>query len=175
MEQVEEAQGAEGEGQHHPGQGHRGGLQAHRHQLIEFALQAREEQQGKQTDLGDGLEAREAIEINLLHLGWGDACQGGQQAKGRCIQCGMGFGGHDQVQARHPNQHPGHQFPQDRGQLDPHHQLRHRPGGHEDHQKLGHGDQGFGHLHPVATAHLKQQRRHVHGPSVVPVTLNRAP
>ena len=99
MEQIKEAQGAEGEGQHHPGQGHRGGLQAHRHQLIEFALQAREEQQGKQTDLGDGLEAREALDVDVQHLGWGHSGQGGQQAKGRGIVLGVGFGGHDQMQA----------------------------------------------------------------------------
>ena len=65
------------------------------------------------------------------------------------------------MQARNPQQHAGHQFPQDGGQLQAHHQFGQRPSRQEDHQEATHLDQGFDHLHLV-TADVQQQRRQGH-------------
>ena len=55
------------------------------------------------------------------------------------------------MQARDPDQHPSHQLPKDRGQLETHHHFGDGPGGDEDHHKAAHLNQGFRHFKLVGT------------------------
>ena len=66
-------------------------------------------------------------------------------------------GGHDQVQARHADQHACHQFTQDGGQLQAHEQLGDGARHQEDHHEAAHLDQGFRHFKLVGTE-LKEKR-----------------
>ena len=162
MEEVVQPGGAQGKGQHHPRHRHGGGLGTHRHQLIELAFEAGEKQQGKQADLGHGLQIREGFGVDLLHRLRGEIGQGTEQTQAPATDLSLGFRRHDQVQAGHADQHASHQLPEDGGQLDPDHQLGQQPGGHKDHQEFPHRDEGFGDLHLMA-ADFKQKRWQDHG------------
>lgn len=76
MEDVIEARCSEGKGEHHTRHRHRCGLNAHGDELIKFALQAGEEQERKQADLGNGLKAREGFVVDLSHFIGPDLCEG---------------------------------------------------------------------------------------------------
>ena len=165
MEQGHQADGAQGERQGHTGHRHRGGLGAHRHQLVQIALQSGEKQQREQAQIGHGLQAGETLGVELRHRVRRDIGQRAHQLQHRLAKGGLGFRRHDQMQAGGANDHPGDQFTEDRGQLQAHQQLSQQPGRHEDHQKAADPDQRVGHLELVGTglqADLQQVWREAH-------------
>ena len=48
------------------------------------------------------------------------------------------------MQPRNADQHPCHQFAEEGGPLEAHHQRRQGPGGEQDHDEAAHLDQGLG-------------------------------
>ena len=158
MEEVVEARSAEGKGQQHSRHRHGGGLNANGHQFIQFAFQAREEEQGEQTDLRNRLQAREGFVVDLRHLLGADLSQGAQQRQKGIADLRLRVGRHDQMQPRHPDQDTGHQLTQDRGQLEPHHHLGDGAGRKKDHEKATHLKEGFRHFQLMG-ADLSDQRQ----------------
>ena len=110
-----EAEGAHHKGEDHAGEGHADGLAAHRHQFVQLAFQAGEEQQGQQADLRHPLQDGKRVGIDLAHLFGTDVGQGGDRALGEAVELAPQLWRLDQVQPRNADQHAGHQLPQDGG------------------------------------------------------------
>jgi hypothetical protein len=68
---------------------------------------------------------------------------------------GLALRGKDEVEAGESDDDAGDQFAEDRGQLQPHHQLGESPGTHKNDQKLAHENEGAGHL-DLMVSDLKQ-------------------
>ena len=121
--QAHQAKGAQGKRQQHPGHGHGDRLAPHRHQLIEFTFEAREEEQGIEPQPRQQLQAGEGFVVNLLHGRKRHIGQGAQQLQQAPAELGLGLRRHNPVEAGEAQEHAGEQLAQDRGQLQAHQQL----------------------------------------------------
>jgi len=80
----------------------------------------------------------------------------GDHALGEAVELPTQLWSQDQMQTGNADQHPRHQFAEDRRQAQPHHQLGQCPGGEEDHHEPPHLDQGLGRLELVTTGGKQQ-------------------